>query len=165
MCVYIYIFFKLHVSSAGEAAGKIWGVLTKLPLQYAVDHLLYKTGPPVLSLGEGEELLALLFPTKLACQYHQWVKWKRLAHQCDYYWVMGEECATLLFTKKTGLAYHHWVKGRRPSHLFSTRLACQYHHYWVKGNLLYKTGLLVSSLVEGEEELHHPLVPSQDCAW
>ena len=68
-----------------------------------------------------------------------------------------EERATLLFTTKLVSQYRHL--------LFCTRLAHQYHHYWVKGNLLYKTGLLVSSLGEGEEELRHPLVPSQDCAW
>ena len=70
--VFFYIYFKLHVSSAGEAAGNSWGGLTKLPLRYAADHLLYKTGPPVSSLlgGGEEELVTHLFSVRLACQYH-----------------------------------------------------------------------------------------------
>ena len=45
----------------------------------ATRPLFYETGPPVPSLlGDGEEERAtVLFATKLACQYHHWVKGKK----------------------------------------------------------------------------------------
>ena len=58
----------------------VGGGPTKLPLRYGGDPLIYKMGRPVSSLlGEGEEeLVTLLFATKLACQYHHnWVKGKK----------------------------------------------------------------------------------------